>query len=75
MKKLFVILGFVAALSLVYSCKEKRCECTYLRTEVGESRGLEPKGNLSSCSELDKIWEANDSTGQLIKKTCVDYIE
>ena len=79
MKKVFVALSLLAALIVLVSCgKEKRCQCTTLRGDGSEYRpavGLEPLGSHASCSELDATWVASDNTGDMLKKTCVDYVE
>lgn len=79
MKKVFVVLSLVAALSVIASCgKEKRCQCTTYRGDGSTYRpavSLEALGSHASCSELDATWTASDSTGDMLKKTCVDYVE
>lgn len=79
MKKVFVALSLVAALTVLVSCgKEKRCQCTTYRgdgTTYRPALSLEPLGSHASCSELDESWLASDSTGEMLKKVCVDYVE
>lgn len=75
MKKFFVLLSVVASLLVVSSCKEKRCECTYVRPGYRNSVALEPLGSHANCSELDDQWVANDSTQEMLIKTCVEYVE
>jgi len=72
MKKIFVALSLLALVAVVTSCKEKRCSCTTVRGDnMYTSHSLEPLGNHSSCSELDREWLASDSSGDMLFKTCV----
>lgn len=76
MKKFFVVLSLVAMFFVMTACKEKRCACTYTRALGNNSymysHSLEPKAGHSNCSELDKTWEASDSSSNLISKSCID---
>ncbi len=75
MKKLFVVLGLVAAMAAVVSCKEKRCECITTRAGFADARSLEPLGSHKNCSELNAEWVSADSLSDVLKKDCVPYNE
>lgn len=75
MKKVIVVMGLVAALSIVMACKEKRCECITIRVDQQPARGLEPLGTHKSCEELNAIWESSDSLHDMLKKECTEYME
>jgi len=52
-------------------CTKKRCLCVTTRYGYQSVRGLEELGEHANCSELDKEWEASDSSAQILTKTCV----
>ncbi|MBO4600316.1 MAG: hypothetical protein J5641_06215 [Bacteroidales bacterium] len=68
MKKVVIALGIVAIIAVVCSCKAKRCSCYTERTGYPTAHSYEPKTG-SSCVDT-VIWQASDSTGDLIRKIC-----
>ena len=54
----------------VVSCTKKRCLCLTERKAHQTARSYEDLGSHKNCSELDKQWDASDSTAHIIKKTC-----
>lgn len=73
LKQSLFFAGLILLVLCLGSCKAKRCKCTTVRpSEPRPAVGLEPKGSHSSCSELDAEWLANDDSGEMIKKTCVE---
>ena len=77
MKKAIIFLSLLLLLAVTYSCKEKRCVCTYTRSVNSTpgaplaSRALEPLGDAASCADLNRNFSATDSSGALVKVECV----
>lgn len=75
MKKTLTILALVALVFSITACKEKRCKCTTFRgNSTIPAYSLEPLGSHKKCSDLDKEWQASDSTGDIIKMSCVPEV-
>lgn len=72
MKKLLIALGIVALIGTVSACKQKRCECITQRTGYPDAHSYEPKTGSSCVDTL--VWQAADSSGDLIRKICGEEI-
>lgn len=70
MKKVFIILSLVAIIATVSSCKQKRCACTTYRQGYRTTHSLEPKTGKSCIDTI--VWDAADSSGDLIKTICAE---
>lgn len=72
MKKLLIVLGIIALIATVSSCKKKRCVCYTYRTGYPTARSFEPRTGSSCIDTVD--WMAADSSGDLLRKICADEI-
>lgn len=69
--RLILLLAVISlTLALFSSCSKKRCNCLTTRVGYQTARSIEDLGGHSNCSELDAEWIANDSTSELLNKTC-----
>ena len=73
MKKLLIVLGLVAMVVVVSSCKAKRCSCYTFREGYRTAHSYEPKTGASCIDTVD--WQATDGTGDLIRKICGEEIQ
>lgn len=65
MKKFLAVLGLLAIVGTVSSCKEKRCACVSKRTGYPAARSYEPKTGSSCVDTLQYM--ASDSMSLIIK--------
>lgn len=69
MKKILFVLAVVCMTALASCGKSSRCECITIRgTE--KARSLVPMNGIGDCSDLDKDWEAEDGSGDIIVQKC-----